>query len=425
MAAPPKLVDRLVVVADDHDVPVLSREQLDQLGLGSIRVLELIHQHVAVPALQLHPSHRRFAEQAQGQAHLIAEVDEAGLPQERLVPRVRSSQLPVSSDILLDRGKCIARGRLAALPVPGPGLRGSSRQTRSEVQVRLGPNVLVLAAAEKGRHGAEEARGIAQRPVFVQVEGEEPLAQEDHDLGPGQHAQIRRQAELERELADQPIAERVEGGDRRVRVAVRDELVDPNLHLVGGLVREGQGQDLRGPGPPGGDQPGDPAGDHLGLAGARPGDHQERPSPWQTARRCSVFRPESRASEPSLASASDASASAASAAASSSRGDHQTGICSSGAGSWVDVLRLWRVIWRGSPAAVTSHVSRARRIRALARDRLGNDRPPWLATDTIGILSGARVRCGVLLALALALGGQSAVGRLASAGDLPIGCAAR
>ena len=124
--------------------------------------------------------------------------------------------------------------------------------------------------------GGQEAGRVAERPVGVELELEQVLAQEDHDLRPGQDPDVGRQPQLQREFADQPVAERVERGDRRVRVAVGHELVDPDLHLGGGLVGEGQGQDLRRPGGPRGDQPGDPAGDDLGLAGARPGDHEER-----------------------------------------------------------------------------------------------------------------------------------------------------
>ena len=103
------------------------------------------------------------------------------------------------------------------------------------------------------------------------------LAQEDHRLRPRQHPHVRRQPELERELADDPVAERVERGDGAVRVAVRHQLVDAELHLVRGLVGERQGQDLGRFRAPRGDQPGDPTGDDLGLAGPGPGDDEEGP----------------------------------------------------------------------------------------------------------------------------------------------------
>ena len=94
--------------------------------------------------------------------------------------------------------------------------------------------------------------------------------------GARQDAQVGRQPELERVLADQPVAERVERRDRGVRVAVRHELVDPDRHLLGRLVGEGQGQDLRGLGATRRDEPGDPAGDDLGLARPGAGDDQQR-----------------------------------------------------------------------------------------------------------------------------------------------------
>ena len=53
-AGAPESIDRLVVVADDHDVvrPVRrAAEQLDQLDLGDVGVLELVDEDVAVLAL--------------------------------------------------------------------------------------------------------------------------------------------------------------------------------------------------------------------------------------------------------------------------------------------------------------------------------------------------------------------------------------
>jgi hypothetical protein len=102
------------------------------------------------------------------------------------------------------------------------------------------------------------------------------LAQEDDRLGPGQDSHVDRQAELERIFADDPIAEGVERRDRGVRVAVRHELIDPDLHLLGGLIGEREGQDLGRFRPARADEPGDPSGDDLGLAGAGPGHDEER-----------------------------------------------------------------------------------------------------------------------------------------------------
>ena len=55
------------------------------------------------------------------------------------------------------------------------------------------------------------------------------------------------------------------------------QLADPLLHLVGGLVGEGDRQDRVGRHLEVADQMGDPVGEHPGLARTGPGDHQHRP----------------------------------------------------------------------------------------------------------------------------------------------------
>ena len=55
-----------------------------------------------------------------------------------------------------------------------------------------------------------------------------------------------------------------------------------SLHFVGRLVGEGDGQNALGPDAVA-DQLGDAVGDDAGLAGARPGQHQQRPREGVTA----------------------------------------------------------------------------------------------------------------------------------------------
>jgi hypothetical protein len=69
----------------------------------------------------------------------------------------------------------------------------------------------------------------------------------------------------------------MKGPDRGIRVAVRHQLVDPELHLRSCLLREGQGEDFRRLRPSGGDEPRDPPGDDLRLARAGSGDDEEWP----------------------------------------------------------------------------------------------------------------------------------------------------
>ena len=76
-------IDRLVVVADDRDVPMALREQRDELRLRPVGVLELVDQDVAVAALQRIARRGGLAQQPQRQRDLIPEVDRAVLAQER------------------------------------------------------------------------------------------------------------------------------------------------------------------------------------------------------------------------------------------------------------------------------------------------------------------------------------------------------
>src|SRR5439155_22819841 len=94
------------------------------------------------------------------------------------------------------------------------------------------------------RERAEETSRVAEGSIGVQPELEESLAQEQHDLCSGEDPDVGRAAELVGELTDEAVAEGMERRDRRVDVAVRDELVDPELHLLGSLVREGEREDL-------------------------------------------------------------------------------------------------------------------------------------------------------------------------------------
>ena len=55
-----------------------------------------------------------------------------------------------------------------------------------------------------------------------------------------------------------------------------DERSHPLLHLTGGLVGEGDGEDGKWRHPPFDHQVGDPSGQDAGLAGTGPGNHQQR-----------------------------------------------------------------------------------------------------------------------------------------------------
>ena len=252
-------------------------ERRDELRLGPVRVLELVDEDVPEATGDRGPGRGRRPDEPQREGDLVAEVDAAVGGQQPLVAWRRPGQLALAAG-LLGRGVGRRRAGLAGLGT-GRGLGQACRLDRQAIgvgQVGGRRDVLVLAAAEQRRERGQEAGRVAERPVRVEVELEQVLAQEDDDLGPGQDADVGRQPELERVLADEAVAEGVERRDRGVRVAVRDELVDADRHLLGGLVGERQGEDLRRLGAPRRDEPGDPPGDDLGLAGPGAGDDQQR-----------------------------------------------------------------------------------------------------------------------------------------------------
>ena len=155
----PERVDGLVVVADDRHVAMRLGEQPDELGLGTVRVLELVDEDVPEPAGDLGSGRGRLADESQGERHLVAEVDAAVRREERLVGGIGARELVLSSPLLgggvrrvtarlLDRR---ARGR------DGIGdLRRLGRDPVGVLAVGGGADVLVLAPAEQGREGGQE-----------------------------------------------------------------------------------------------------------------------------------------------------------------------------------------------------------------------------------------------------------------------------
>jgi hypothetical protein len=243
---------------------VPAREELHQLELGVVRVLELVDQDVPEPLLVAGKHVGSLAEEAEREVDLVPEVDEALARHEVPVRGVGARQLQrAGREVPLLRVLRMRRG----LRLEGGGVG----------QVRLGRDVLVLGASEQPGERLEVARRVAERPEVGERQLEEARPQEEHLLGAVQHAEGRRQPELESVLAEQPVPERVERRDADVGVAVRHEDVDALLHLERGLVREGEREDLLGSRPAGGDQIGDAAREDGGLAGAGPRDDQEWP----------------------------------------------------------------------------------------------------------------------------------------------------
>ena len=255
-------VDCLIVIANGGDVRVPRAEQLHDLELGPVRVLELVDEDVLVLPLEPAEHVRSRAQEPEGVDDLVAEVDGAARAHQLLVLRIGSRELELLGGALPQR---LVLGRRA----------GEGRQAVRVGRVLLGRDVLVLAAADQGDERLEVSGRITQRPVALERQLEEPVAEEDDLLGAVQDAEVGLEPELEGVLAQQPVTERVEGGNLDVRVPVGHEGVDALFHLGRGLVGEGERQDLFGPGFLLGNEPGDAAGDDGGLARARAGNDEE------------------------------------------------------------------------------------------------------------------------------------------------------
>ena len=148
-------VDRLVVVAHDHHVvgPVRRpTEQLDQLDLGDVGVLELVHQDVAELALPAAQDVRARLEELGHGGDLLAEVEGARCDQRDLVGAVDGRELQEAHD--LERGAVadVGVGEVVDLRVErrrSIWLRG--RSATGAVEVRRASRSAVFSAASSCR----------------------------------------------------------------------------------------------------------------------------------------------------------------------------------------------------------------------------------------------------------------------------------
>ena len=247
----PERVDRLVRVAHHHQVTAVTGDRPQQRHLAGVGVLVLVDEDVGVGRAQLVAVHRRLDRRAPNE---VGVVDGAAPVEDREV-------------LLQERSG-----------------RHELRQTVGLAQpLELLPVEALLPGS--GQHGvdlAREATGAERVPELVGPPDRlgvvlQQLTQ--HHVLLGRREQPER-ADVElggRVAADQAVGEGVERrADARGHGAA-DPRGDPVAELLGRLAREGQRQDPVGVG-----ALVDAADDRLdqrrGLAGARPGQDQERPA---------------------------------------------------------------------------------------------------------------------------------------------------
>ena len=213
-------------------------EALDEHVLRTIGVLVLVDQQVAELRRVAGPDDGRGLEQLHRLEEQIVEVERVAL-RERLAV------------LLEDFGDLLATNR----PV---------------VAERLGALHAVLGVAD-----ARE-RHPRRQQLVVDLQGLEDLLDGADLVGRVVDHEVARKADRGRFAAQQPGADRVEGRNPHRSGLAVEERSDTLAHFLGGLVGEGDGEDLVEVGEPAADDVGDAIGDDTGLARAGAREDQQR-----------------------------------------------------------------------------------------------------------------------------------------------------
>ncbi len=158
----------------------------------------------------------------------------------------------------------IGRVELAALAVAEHG--GFARR-----HLRRRQPAVLPAVDQPGQHPRRPA-------LVVDIFRLQQLLQEPDLVVDIEHGEIGLQLHQFGMEAQDAAADGVKGAEpRHAFDRLAQHLAEPQLHLARRLVGEGDREDLARPRPARAQDMGDPAGQHPGLAGAGPGQHQNRP----------------------------------------------------------------------------------------------------------------------------------------------------
>ncbi len=230
-------VDRLVVVADDRDVAVLGREQVDERVLRAVGVLVLVDEHVTEAIAPL------------GQRLLVGPVQ-----LDQLHDQVVEVEAPRAPQHLLV-GVVDAPKDLVAV---------------ASVRDVLGPPQLALGLGDRLAEGWDRvALGVEPQLIEDAFESRARVVLVEDD-------KARRDAHPLRLAAQDAHRGPVEGADPHLLRLFADEHLDPRAHLPGSLVGERHREQAVRPDSPRGDQVGDPRGQDTRLSAACTREDQER-----------------------------------------------------------------------------------------------------------------------------------------------------
>ena len=257
---PPKTEDALVIVSHDGEIVVAGGQEFQQLELDEIGVLEFVDKNIVVSILEFRQDGGSPPEHVDDQPDLVLEIDLPLFPEEGLVGPVDPGDLQVLEGPFFVRA-----------------LAGPVFQIAGVAEVFLRADILLLELLDRVQKLLDMPGGNAERTVVIEGKAKELLPEKDGLFDVVQEPEIRRISEVKGIVAQNPLSKRVERADFDEGRAVRDEQIDPLLHLVGRFLGKGYGQDLFRFGQLGGDEVGDPLGDDPGLAGSGAGDDEKRP----------------------------------------------------------------------------------------------------------------------------------------------------
>ena len=244
---PPPGVNGLVRVPHDEQIPVVAAQHLHQLILQGVDVLKLVDHNVPQPLLPLELDLRIFLEDVEG------ELDQVVVIQAKTF--LLLVEIAVKDDVLRIDGVQILLFQV---------IQGHRQHV--QIVIRFLEQLLDL----------NHVPGLAEGHI---PESQAPLLIDDleHgvDVGVVQHQEPLGVLDGVAVLLQDGGAEAVEGVDV-ARVVVPGEGVNPLAHLVGGLVGEGDAQDVAGQDAQLVHQIGEAVGQRPGLSRTRPGNDPDK-----------------------------------------------------------------------------------------------------------------------------------------------------
>ena len=237
-------VDRLVRVAHDEEIFVVAAEHLHQLILQAVNVLKLVDHDVFQPLLPLEADLRILLKDVEGEFDQIVVVEREAF--------LLLVEIAVEDDLF--RRRCVQILFVQRLKRHGDHVK---------IIIRVLEELLNFDHISRVREGH-----IPQRqPALLIDDGEHGV-----DVGVVQHEKALRILHGVAVLLQDGHAEAVEGVDI-AGVVVAGEIVDALAHLIGGLVREGDAENVAGQNAHFVHEKGKAVGEGSRLAGARARDH--------------------------------------------------------------------------------------------------------------------------------------------------------